>query len=148
MAVYGLGGVGKTRIALELAYRTKDKDPTCSVFWVPATTVESVHQAYFRVSQWLQIPGVEEQKDINIKRIVQHYLNRDHTGQWLLIVDNADDIDMMLGSSGQRTSLIDYILRSNKGSIVFTTRSRKTAVRLAGANLTEVAEMDKLQSRF
>ncbi|KAF5531533.1 hypothetical protein FMEXI_12925 [Fusarium mexicanum] len=32
----GLGGVGKTQIALEAAYRLRDTDPFRSVFWVPA----------------------------------------------------------------------------------------------------------------
>jgi len=145
IAIFGLGGVGKTQIALELAYRTRDKYPACSVFWVPATTVENVQKAYFDIGQQLQIPGLEDPKE-DAKRIVQHYLNQEGAGQWLLIVDNADDIDMWIKNSGsrdERTSLIDYIPRSNKGSVVFTTRSRKAAVKFAHQNVIKVAEMDE-----
>lgn len=43
-----------------------------------------------------------------------------------------------LGSSG----LKEYLLKSKQGSIVFTTRDRKTVVKLAGQNIVEVQEMD------
>jgi nucleoside phosphorylase len=37
-AIYGLGGIGKTQIALELAYRTREKVPGSSIFWIPCTS--------------------------------------------------------------------------------------------------------------
>jgi nucleoside phosphorylase len=46
MAITGLGGVGKTQIALELAYQIRDKKPECSIFWIPSTSVEKIEQAY------------------------------------------------------------------------------------------------------
>jgi hypothetical protein len=45
-AIVGLGGIGKTQIALELAYRTKDKSPRTSVFWVAALSIDTVRKAY------------------------------------------------------------------------------------------------------
>ena len=35
-AIEGLGGVGKTQIASEAAFRVREKHRDCSVFWVPA----------------------------------------------------------------------------------------------------------------
>jgi Cdc6-like AAA superfamily ATPase len=93
LAVYGLGGIGKTQIALELAYRTREKYPECSILWMPATNAESLQQAFKDIGQQLGVPGVaEEQADA--KKLVQRYLGQDSAGQWLLVVDNVDDMDI------------------------------------------------------
>src|SRR5580700_3829163 len=39
--------------------------------------------------------------------------------------------------------LIEYLPRSKQGCIVFTSRDRKTAVKLAHQNIVEVPEMDE-----
>ena len=141
-AVFGLGGVGKTQIALELAHRTREKYGDCSLLWVPATNVESFQQAYLNIGQQLGIPGLEEEQ-ADVKKLVQQYLSQKKASQWLLIFDNADDVDMWIGRTSSRASLIDYLPQSNQGSIVFTTRSRKIAVDLAHQNIVEVSEMDE-----
>ena len=142
VAVTGLGGVGKTQIVLELAYRTRDHRPDCSIFWVPATSVETIQQACFEIGRQLQIP-VEKKEDVI--KLVQDALSQDSAGQWLLILDNADDIDMWLNDMdiGTRTTrLIDCLPRSNNGSIVFTTRSRKAAIKFA-PTVIQVPEKDE-----
>jgi len=53
MAITGLGGVGKTQIALEIAYQIRDKKPEFSIFWIPATSVEKIEQAYMGIGERL-----------------------------------------------------------------------------------------------
>ena len=75
---------------------------------------------------------------------MQDHLSNESTGQWLLVFDNADDIDMWIGKSEQGSGrLIEYLPRSKQGSIIFTTRDRKAAVKLAHQNIVEVPEMDE-----
>jgi tetratricopeptide (TPR) repeat protein len=145
VALIGLGGVGKTQIALELAYRIRDRYPECSIFWVPATNSESLQQAYLEIGRQLQIPGLE-QEQADVKKLVQGYLNQESAGRWLLIFDNADNIDMWISNAGTKDGspdLIDSLPQSNQGSLVFTTRSRKVAVKLTQQNVIEVSEMDE-----
>ena len=93
--------MGKTQIALELAYRVKDDHPTFSVFWVPATTVENFEEAYLGIGRLLEIPGITDEK-ADVKVLVKQHLSRESTGKWLLVVDNADDIDIWFGKENSR----------------------------------------------
>ncbi|KAH8587623.1 hypothetical protein B0O99DRAFT_733028 [Bisporella sp. PMI_857] len=145
VAVTGLGGVGKTQLVIELMYRIKAKERKRSIIWIPATNKETLQQGYLKVVQQLGIAGSGKKK-ADVKRLVQDYLSRASAGQWLLVFDNADNIDMWTSetSSEQESSrLIEYLPRSERGFIVFTTRDRKVAVKLAQNNLVEVPEMDE-----
>ncbi|KAF2180627.1 TPR-like protein, partial [Zopfia rhizophila CBS 207.26] len=144
VAIIGLGGVGKTQIALELAYQTKSKRPNCSVFWVPGTSPESIQQAYLEIGRQLLVPGIDD-KEADVKNLLKSYLGNENSGQWLLILDNADDLDMWIKTTeigAKPTRLIDYLPKSNKGSIILTTRSRKVAVEVAN-NVIEVPQIDE-----
>jgi hypothetical protein len=149
VAIWGLGGVGKTQLLLELVYRIKDKHENCSIIWIPATNIESLYQTYFDIAQQLRIPTWED-KETDVKKLVQEHLSKGNAGKWLLVFDNADDIDMWIAKPGSGSGsaqgsggLIDYLPRSKQGSIVFTTRDRKTAVKLAQENIVEVQEMNE-----
>jgi tetratricopeptide (TPR) repeat protein len=80
---------------------------------------------------------------------VQAHLSQESSRPWLLIFDNADDMDMWTRSpeSELRSGrLEEYLPRSKHGCIVFTTRDKKTAVNLVGQNFVEVPEMDEDRS--
>jgi tetratricopeptide (TPR) repeat protein len=144
MAIFGLGGVGKTQVALEFAYRRRESDPDCSVFWIPATDQSAFEQAYLQIGQMLKIPGIDA-NGADVKQLVKDTMSKKSIGSWLMVIDNADDIDMVFrqprGESGAR-ALIDYIPFSLNGSILFTTRNRKAAVKQAAKNTIHVEMMD------
>ncbi|KAL6802680.1 heterokaryon incompatibility protein domain-containing protein [Trichoderma sp. SZMC 28013] len=143
VAISGLGGVGKTQLALELVYRIKDDHKNCSVIWIPATSKESLGQAYRNAAAKLGISGYDDAK-ADVKRLVQNHLSSESAGQWLLVFDNADEIGMWVDQPLQESSrLIDYMPRSVHGSIIFTTRDKKAAIRLAGRNVVELSAMNE-----
>lgn len=78
-AIWGLGGVGKTQLVLELIYRIRDKHKKCSIIWIPATNMESLEQAYLDDAQKLSIAGWEKDK-AHVKRLVQEYLSQQSAG--------------------------------------------------------------------
>ena len=144
IAVYGLGGVGKTQLVLEFLCRVREKDKNCSAIWIQATSMESLDQGYHTIARQLGIRD-SEGKDVDIKKLVQDFLNEDTAGQWILVFDNADDIQMWIDKTGSETQqsdrLIDYIPRSKTGRVIFTTRDRKVGVKLAQQNVMEVPKM-------
>uniref|UniRef100_A0ACC2JMA8 Uncharacterized protein n=1 Tax=Lasiodiplodia mahajangana TaxID=1108764 RepID=A0ACC2JMA8_9PEZI len=123
--VEGLGGIGKTQLAIETAYRVRDTYPDCSVFWVPVVDFTSFENAYREIGKLLNIPGIYDGKE-DVKMSVKTGLEHSRTGSWLLIIDNADDLDMLF----QDAKLANYLPFSRQGSILFTTRYHEVTVRL------------------
>jgi hypothetical protein len=69
-------------------------------------------------------------------------LNSVASGPWLLIVDNADDIDVLFGKSGGGDGITQYLLEGEKALILFTTRLRDIAISVAGSYTIELSNMD------
>jgi tetratricopeptide (TPR) repeat protein len=143
LTIYGLGGCGKTAIALEAAYELRDHNPLCAIFWIAAVSRESVELSFQEIGVLLNIPGILDQEN-NPKQLVKVRLSDETFGPWLLIVDNADDISILFGSREGNYGaerLIDYLPSSRHGSILFTTRTRLAAVELSGANSIALGQL-------
>ncbi|POR34543.1 Putative Pfs, NACHT and WD domain protein [Tolypocladium paradoxum] len=138
VAVVGLGGMGKTQIALELAHRVKHKMKQYSILWMPAQTMPAFQKTATELVQKLAIPCGSGDDP---KEALQSYLSSEATGHWLLILDNADDMTILDGLPGKSTSLFDFLPQSPTGRILITTRSSKIAVNAAGSDVLELAEM-------
>jgi tetratricopeptide (TPR) repeat protein len=140
VAIVGLGGVGKTQAVLEFAYRVQEGWPDYSIFWIPALSMESVEQACSEIAKALKIPNTTEDEDV--KELVRQHLSSDAAGKWLLIVDNADDINLLFDGVQQSQGIIDYLPQSKSGLTVFTTRYQEIATQVAGIDVIELEEMN------
>ncbi|KAF5855336.1 hypothetical protein ETB97_009428 [Aspergillus alliaceus] len=128
VAIVGLGGVGKTQIALEYVHNFRERYPSSAIFWIPVTNFESMLEAYLDIGKQLQIPNIEKEKS-DIPSLVQQRLSQERVGKWLLVFDNADDIslwtdkiDNVVGSRGQAKYLpkskLSHLLQAmNKGTL-------------------------------
>jgi hypothetical protein len=88
MALHGLGGVGKTQVALEYAHRyMADYDV---VWWIPAEQDELINGALAPMAQSL---GIRSRDSIpETAQAVRDALRQGHPyDRWLLIFDNADN---------------------------------------------------------
>ncbi|KAL2137468.1 hypothetical protein VTI28DRAFT_9557 [Corynascus sepedonium] len=141
-AIEGLGGVGKTQIALEAAFRVRDKHPDCHVFWVPAVDAATFENSYREIGRQLQIARIDDDK-ADVKLLVKTALSQS-ADNWLLIVDNADDIELLFSAAGA-TPLYDCLPFSYRGSILFTTRNHEAIVKLdiSQRGIVNLAEMSR-----
>ncbi len=90
-ALSGLGGIGKTQIALEYAYRYAQA--YAAIFWIRAETVEHIVSSMVRIAEALGLP---ECKHTDLQRIVgavQRWLATSQ--EWLLIWDNLEHLELL-----------------------------------------------------
>ncbi|KAJ5368856.1 P-loop containing nucleoside triphosphate hydrolase protein [Penicillium cataractarum] len=136
VAVIGLGGVGKSQLAIEYAYRLRIRSPTTWVFWIHASNATRFEQSCREIAERVKIPG-RRNCDANILQLLQDWLHDREEGEWLLIFDNLDDDSFLHqplparqgktedASSGipERT-IWEYFPENLPGSILVTSRSR------------------------
>jgi hypothetical protein len=116
------------------------------VFWVSAASQESFDQGYRDIAALLGITrnAPDEVDDVDdIKRKVKAKLSAELYGTWLLIIDNADDASTLFSHLG---GMLDYVPVSHRGYIIFTTRTRAVALRLAERNLISIGELDRFEA--
>ncbi|KAF2098292.1 putative kinesin [Rhizodiscina lignyota] len=153
-ALVGLGGVGKSQLAIEYTYRTRDRSLDTWVFWVHASNATRFEQGYRDIAHMVRIAGRDDPK-ADIFKLVHDWL-REHKGKWLMILDNVDDAGFLIDSQPVEQSqssdssrqvlrpLREYLPQSQNGSILITTRSRESALKLVEQNgIVMVDPMDK-----
>ncbi|KAH6686371.1 hypothetical protein F5X68DRAFT_170313 [Plectosphaerella plurivora] len=136
VAIVGLGGVGKTQVALQTAYWVRENKPEWHVFWVPALSIASFDQACRAIARMIWPDGSDKG---DAKELLRRYLESDDSGRWILIVDNADDEDLV---EGQEQGICDFLPESDRGRILFTTRAQEIAFRLAENEIVNLSQME------
>jgi hypothetical protein len=107
VALYGLGGVGKTQLALEYVYSRRGKYD--SIFWISAAshaTLLSGMQEIAKDTNCISPDAALNLKPSEIAERVLTWLN--NNSGWLLVFDNLDDVTVLDGylptsSMGQQT---------------------------------------------
>ncbi|KAK2048038.1 hypothetical protein LZ31DRAFT_490936 [Colletotrichum somersetense] len=150
VALHGLGGVGKTQIALAYVYWLKEIRTDVSVFWVHASNTQRFRQAYASIAEACDIPGRDDPAADTLS-LIKEWLEKQENGPWLMVIDNADDTNVFFQT--QEASRADAIAKDSKetgkmgryipecrhGSVLITTRNKQTGLRLApGRTATKV----------
>ncbi|KAJ6788122.1 hypothetical protein PWT90_07397 [Aphanocladium album] len=154
-SLFGLGGAGKTQIALEYAYVIRETCMDLSVFWVHGSNAERFEQSYTSIALECRIPGYSDPK-VQVLPLVKTWLERQNRGPWLMVIDNADDTELFFppdqekktaSSGAQEKSLGQYVPECAHGSILVTSRNKQAGQKLAkGTRLIEVNKMDDAEA--
>lgn len=129
-ALHGLGGVGKTQIALEYAYRYALEYR--AVFCIGAETEEQIVSSFLRIAEVLRLPEREDTDQQRVVAAVQRWLST-HL-QWLLVWDNVEDLE----------SLRRFLPAARSGVLLFTTRLRVLGALARGLDLWPMEQEEAL----
>ncbi|GHO95915.1 tetratricopeptide repeat protein [Reticulibacter mediterranei] len=105
----GLGGIGKTQLALEYAYRYREE--YSSVFWLQADTHELLVTNLVTLAQFLDLPTKDDVDQTMTLAAVKRWMQT-HT-HWFCILDNVQDLE--------KTRLL--LPSGIQGHVLFTARS-------------------------
>lgn len=111
-AIIGLGGIGKSQIAVEYAYRHSQEYQT--LLWIAADSRESLVSDYVTAARLLNLPEKDEQDQEIALLAVRRWLEMHK--RWLLILDNADDLALVR----------EFLPSTFEGHILMTTRAQAT----------------------
>jgi tetratricopeptide (TPR) repeat protein len=148
----GMGGVGKSQLAIELCYSVKENNPEQHVIWIYASTADRVEEAYMSIAKAIQLPGWDD-PTCDKMNLVWEWLNNEANGKWLLVLDSADDLEVFFGKTpcGQGSQggsgLARYIPHGSNGTLVITTRDKRVCQRLLGNDsIIEIGPMTESES--
>lgn len=113
-ALFGLGGIGKTRTAAEYALCYSDE--YTHVFWIRAATRETLIADFGALAELLDLPQKKAKNQPVVIAAIKRWLAANEG--WLLILDNADDLDLAQ----------EFVPASHKGYILYTTRDQASGM--------------------
>ncbi|TDL20380.1 hypothetical protein BD410DRAFT_899515 [Rickenella mellea] len=163
VVLHGLGGIGKSQIALQYAYMHKDR--YSSVIWIKAASKADVNSSFIEVMQHLlaheigKCPkdspayseiacrlGISQYVDNqgclmlgsagtadHLIECVKMWLAKEKNTNWLLILDNLDDLESV--------DLRQYLPLGLSGYIIITSRHLESA--FLGTDSIEIEALDE-----
>jgi ATP/maltotriose-dependent transcriptional regulator MalT len=131
--LHGLGGFGKTQLAIEFAQRSQKI--FSSIFWLNGDSKKNVRQSLAQIGRKLLKDQVSdlcrrffktfpEELDEIIRNILI-WFDQLENNRWLLIFDNVDRDNSPEADDSQSYDVEEFFSEVNHGSILITSRLRQ-----------------------
>jgi tetratricopeptide (TPR) repeat protein/transcriptional regulator with XRE-family HTH domain len=122
-AISGLGGIGKTQVALEYAYRYQHD--YSAIVWLQADSREIFSLACIQLAQELNLPAHKEANQARILAAIKRWFK--NKTKWLVILDNVEDFSM----------IEEFLPPGHHGCVLLTTRAHHVTEHIALAHKLE-----------
>jgi hypothetical protein len=130
VVVHGLGGMGKTQLAL--AYAQRHKKEYSAIFWVNSKSVDTLKQGYAAVAGriYLNHPSLVHLKAVaeggkldEAVEAVKRWLSSAGNDRWLVIFDNYDTPKLPGYNEPGTFDIRPFLPEADQGAVLITTRS-------------------------
>ncbi|KAI0874466.1 kinesin light chain [Hypoxylon argillaceum] len=135
VVLHGLGGMGKTQLAIE--YMKRHKDNYSAVFWLNIKDENSLKQSFARIAHQIKRhhPSASQVSSLNIQEnldktidAVKAWLSLPNNSRWLLVYDNHDNPKLPSNTDPTALNIHEYFPESDQGFIIITTRSSQVKI--------------------
>jgi hypothetical protein len=128
--VHGLGGIGKTQLAL--AYARQHRDEYSAVFWINSKDVDTLKQGYTAAARRIYH---EHTSLVHLKTVaeggslddaveaVKQWLSDPQNNRWLVIYDNYDTPKLPGHKEPGTFDIRPFLPEAHHGAVLITTRS-------------------------
>ena len=122
VALFGLGGVGKTQVAIEYVY--SNRNYYTSIFWVNAANQAALLSGFQEIASTTGCLNITDNLNPGmLSKAVKKWFAAQK--QWLLVIDNLDDITVIRLPDENAARIPEYYLPQpdDNGHILITTRN-------------------------
>jgi len=133
VVLYGLGGIGKTQLAIE--YMRRQKEKYTAIFWLNANDQDSLKLSFRDIAQQVLkyypstslLAGVDLDDLDQVVYAVKAWLDLQGNKYWLMIYDNYDNPKTSDNLDRSAVDIRQFLPGSDQGSIIITTRSSRVS---------------------
>ena len=155
VVLHGLGGIGKTQLAI--AYAKRHRDDYSAVFWLNIKDENSLKQSFAKAAKKISrehtsaslLSSVDINEDIDeVIDAVKAWLSLPNNTRWLMIYDNYDNPKLAENTDPAAVDIRKFLPESYQGSVIITTRSSEVKIghRIQIRNLEDVHDSVKILS--
>ncbi|OJJ42592.1 hypothetical protein ASPZODRAFT_125317 [Penicilliopsis zonata CBS 506.65] len=130
IALFGLGGIGKSSIAARYIEKKIEEDEYDAVFWVYGEKTASLRQSFTDIAMRLKLQGAQPNLHDENLILVQNWFQSTDC-RWLVVYDNVESTDL----------LMPYWPEASHGKAIITTRNHSLAYEPATSGL-EITSWD------
>ncbi|KAH8589506.1 hypothetical protein B0O99DRAFT_692400 [Bisporella sp. PMI_857] len=147
VVLHGLGGIGKTQLAI--TYAKRHKGNYSAIFWLNIKDEDSLKQSFASVAKLIlrEYPSARWLSSVNMENLnevidaVKAWHGLSYNTRWLIIYDNYDNPKLASNKDPAAVDITKYLPEAYQGSVLITTRSSQVQI----GHLIQVTKLKNLR---